>query len=118
MKINELNEKDKERFEEETRAVAASMGIESRFGIIRNSKNDRHSGLKNVVGLCYDCTRLEYCKTEYGNIFANCEYFNMRITGRDRIKECSHYSRRGQMTLDMAFSLGRLIDIEGRKAGF
>jgi hypothetical protein len=50
-------------------------------------------------------------------VYANCEYFEIRITGKERIKECSHYSQRGQMTLNEAFAIAHIIDLGGKKVG-
>ena len=74
--------------------------------------------LKNKIGLCSDCSSLNYCRSEFGNIVASCARFKIRITGRNRIMECTDYYQRGQMSLYDMYQIAWIINTNKNSVGF
>lgn len=117
-KLNNLSKDDKKKEVETIEAQSAAMGYLDSWCSPKDSERVE-LGLKEMIGLCSDCNNLEYCKTEFGNVHAKCEYFEIRLTGRNRIKECNKYSKRGTMSLRDAMDLAWIIDNETpNKIGF
>ena len=117
MKISTLDKEKKTGIENEVESVAGALGLGDMWTLPGDSER-RDTGLKQMVGLCSDCSNLDYCKSEYGTVHAHCSEYNIKLTGNHRIKECTKYSRRGQMTLADALRMAYLIDIDKREIGF
>jgi hypothetical protein len=69
-------------------------------------------------GLCYDCKCLYAFKTEYGTMRGKCYEFEIIMNGINKIKHCTRYDKKGQMSLDDMKDMAILIDDEKKKVGF
>lgn len=73
--------------------------------------------LKDAIGLCAGCKYLNYCRTEWGNIYAKCYEFDIRIPYGNRMEECTNYEDKGALSLQHMISMAILIDINKTKIG-
>jgi hypothetical protein len=117
MKISTFDKEKKDDIGNEIEAVAGSLGLGDLWTMSGDSER-RDTGLKDMLGLCAYCTHLHYCKGEYGSVHAKCAEYEMKLTGRERIKECTQYSKRGQMILSEALRMAYIIEIDKREIGF
>jgi hypothetical protein len=117
MKVSTLDKDKKTEIENQVESMAGSLGLGDMWTQPGLSER-RDTGLKNMVGLCSMCTHLNYCKGEYGTVHAHCEEYGIRLTGRERVKECTKYARRGQMLLSEALQMAHIIEVGKREIGF
>lgn len=73
---------------------------------------------EDIFGICHDCMHFRCAETKYGNAFANCWEFEVRLNASDPVTKCSQYKKRGEMTLIEMKDMAYIIEIEKRKAGF
>jgi len=108
-KLSDLEEKDKQIIENELEAKSTALGMDS---------YDSYAGgndlklLKDFIGICADCKSLQYCKTEFGNVFARCSHYEMRLTGQNRITECTCHDPKGVLSLQEMYAMAHLIDTD------
>lgn len=117
MRVKELEKTVKESIENEIEAGAGMLGLGDLYSQTSHSEMNE-TGLKNILGLCAYCKELDYCKGEYGTVFAKCNYYDIRLRGRERMEECTRYAKRGQMLLQEALTMAHIIDIDNHKIGF
>lgn len=67
--------------------------------------------LKDRLGICCDCSLLDFTRSEFGRVFAKCSKKKMRLEGKDRIVECTSYWQKGQMDLYEMYDIATLIEI-------
>jgi hypothetical protein len=108
MKISDLEGKEKTNMEELLESKSTELGVDSYEG---------HSGgdyklLKDLIGICYNCKSLNYCKTEFQNVYARCGHYEMILHGQNRIVECNNHTPRGVLSLTEMYSLATLIDLD------
>jgi hypothetical protein len=84
------------------------MGIGDSWDQPKSLSN--YQALKEVVGICYNCEHLIYCKSQYGNVVAKCQVFELWLRGKDRIVDCNEHSERGSLNLRDMASMAVLID--------
>ena len=76
-----------------------------------------NNAVKEIFGICYGCRSFKYCKTEFGNLLAKCDEFEIALSGKDRMTDCNAYNKRSMMTLrqmmDVAFIIGEIKPIKG-----
>lgn len=121
MKLKDLDDKDRRKVNSDIEDTADAMGFkDSDWGKNHNSnRKDQESIVSNRLGICGKCDSCCYTIGEYGSIWAKCDYYDLRLSGNERVKDCIRFARRGQMTLQQACSLAVLIDDDGgpRKIG-
>lgn len=84
-----------------------------------SSAGDAESAIiEDRLGICFGCDHCEWCITEFDRVVASCEYFECRLSGKDRMKKCSRFKRRGEMSLNDMAGMAWLIDIPKDGAGF
>lgn len=111
-KFLNLGEKEKENIENELESKAIRLGL-------KFWSNDRHGDLlKDKIGLCSNCKDFTYCKTEFGNIYAKCSTFDIRMSGQNKITECNMFDQKGTLTLSDMYNIAIVIDIPKRTPGF
>lgn len=76
------------------------------------------SGDFDGFGLCNDCKSLRATKTAYGKIYVFCTEWNKQLSGGDLIEKCTHYTKRGTMTLSDMKDIAVIIDINKNTIGF
>lgn len=115
-KLADLDKKEKHSIKEELDGVSSSMGMES----WESYSNMGKSALKDVIGMCFNCKNLNYCKTEFLNVHAVCTEFDFRLNGQNRIIECNAHSPRGVLSLNEMYSMAYIIESNEDKkiAGF
>lgn len=114
-KFVELSKEDKQKLTDEVEAKSEALGLGDGWEAPRE---DDRSGLKDRIGLCASCVHLDYARTEFGNIHAMCNRLETKISGKERITECSRYTPKGQMTLQDAWSMAWIITGNRNKIGF
>ncbi len=108
-KLSELEEEDKSRIENELEAKSSELGMDS---------YDSYAGgndlklLKDFIGICADCKSLQYCKSEFGKVFARCSHYEMKLTGQNRIMECTCHDPKGVLSLQEMYAMAYLIDTD------
>ena len=107
-KFSNLDGEDRKNIEEELDTISQSMGMTSfeSYG----TSDDSIGSLKDLIGLCSDCKSLNYCKSEFGSVLAKCEFFNMKLTGQNRIVECNLHSPKNALTLNEMYAIAYLIE--------
>lgn len=113
MKVKELDTKEKSNLFDELDAKSMEMGIGDQWEQPKSLSD--YQSLKNVIGICYNCEHLSYCKSEYGNVIAKCAIFELWIKGKDRIVDCNEHSERGTLSLREMASMAVLIDINKKE---
>lgn len=114
-KIANLEKEDRTKIQDELETLASSMGMDSWNAYGNRNRNP----LEELIGLCYNCKLLNYCKTEFGNVYALCSEFKIRLNGQNRITECNCHDAIGVMTLNEMYNIAYLIDVNKKKiAGF
>lgn len=114
-KFSELDKEEKRKLTDEVEAKAQSMGLGDGW---EHPQRDERMGLKDILGLCANCVHLEYARTEYGNIRAFCSRMEFRISGKQKIVECTRHSPKGEMTLQDAWSMAWILTGNKNKIGF
>lgn len=74
--------------------------------------------LRDRLGICFECSHCDWCITEFDKIVAACNMFEARLSGRERMKRCSSFKKRGEMSLNAMVGMAYLIDIPKDGAGF
>lgn len=74
--------------------------------------------LKDRLGICYECLHCDWCVTEFERVVAACDTFEVRLSGKERMKRCSTFKKRGEMGLASMVGMAYLIDIPKDGAGF
>lgn len=105
-KFSELEQDEKRIIENELESKSQQIGMDA----FESYGSHEVSSLKELVGLCSNCKMLNYCKTEFGNVFAKCNEFEIRLTGQNRITECNMHSPKNVLTLTEMYSIAYLID--------
>jgi hypothetical protein len=110
-KFSTVDRDERKAIEDELESKSQSLGMEAyeAYG------NDIQTGLKTLVGMCHDCKNLNYCKTEFGTVFAICTMFEFKFSGKNRITECNIYSPKNVLSLNEMYSIAWLIDVDTNK---
>ena len=74
--------------------------------------------VKNRLGICAKCEHASWSVTEFGNVTAMCWHFELRLSGKDKIKRCTSFSPKGHMNLATMASLAWLIEAPKDVPGF
>lgn len=105
-KLSDLDKDEKRNVEEQLESVSASMGMD----VWESYSLNGSVILQDLIGICYNCKNLNYCKTEFNSVYAVCTIFETRLSGQNRINECNVHSRKGDMTLNEMYSIAYLIE--------
>jgi hypothetical protein len=108
-KFSTVDKDERESIEKELESKSQSLGMDS----YETYGNDAQTGLKALVGMCYNCKNLNYCKTEFGNVHAICNFFDFKFSGNNRITECNLYAPKNALSLNEMYSIAWLIDSDG-----
>ena len=114
-KISDLVEKVKDKTQSDIWNAAHVLGTE-RYedeGTAFNSSRD----LKDSIGLCANCKNLNYCRTEWGNIFARCFVFDITLPYGNRMAECTKFDEKGVLSLHVMIQMAVLIDLNKTEIG-
>ncbi len=104
MKYSELKEDDKNKINEAVnRGVALTGQSEAEWDGFTFK-------VESTLGLCNSCEHLILVKSEYGNIFAKCDELGLRLSGNNRISECTMFIEKGKLTLTEMKQMATLID--------
>jgi len=110
-KLNEYNKKEKQRITSEIEAHATIFEIDE--------YDSTTSGDVIIdLGLCSKCKDLLCTQTEYGTIYAQCRIWEKMLNTSNRVKHCTRFRRRGQMSLYDMQDIATIININKREIGF
>jgi hypothetical protein len=113
-KFIDLDENEQEKVGDLLEVRSIELGLDK-----WETQSGRVSSLKDVIGICYNCQHMIYCKSEFENVYAICHIFKVRLNGQDKITECNEHSPRGQMSLRDMEMIATLIETdEGAIKGF
>jgi hypothetical protein len=112
--VSDLNDDDREKLDNKLDAIIKKIGIDE----YSTRNGQRPSWLEEFVGICSTCKNLDWAKKEFGGVLAYCNYFTVKMSGRERIIECNHHERVGTMTLNDMKEMAILIDPPERQIGF
>lgn len=98
-----------ENIEEELESKATELGMDSYSSY--SGGNDLKL-LKDFIGICADCKSLQYCRTEFGKVFAKCSHYEIGLTGQNRITECTCHDPKGVLSLQEMYAIATLVDPE------
>ena len=111
----DLEEFEQEKLGDLLEAKAIQLGMDK----WENRGGQRHDSAKDLMGICYNCVSMRYCRSEFGTVNSFCHTFKMVLHGQDRITECNEYNERGRMSLRDMETIATLIDAEdGEIKGF
>jgi len=105
-KVIDLDKNERNIIEEQLESISTSLGMDS----YESYGNESNSVLKDLIGMCYNCKNLYYCKTEFSNVYAYCSIFEFKLSGQNRITECNLHSPKNVLTLQEMYSMAYLID--------
>lgn len=106
-KISTLDKKEKRELTENLEAKSTELGISAWDGI---GDTGDLKALKDLVGICANCTFLRYCKTEFGNVIAVCSEFRVKLNGQNRMVECNLHAPTNVLSLDQMYAMAYLIE--------
>lgn len=106
-RLSDLEKSERRTIEENLDTLSASLGMDS-YDSHSNRGDINH--LKELIGICFNCKNLNYCRTEFDAVFARCERFEFKLNGQNRIVECNSHSPRGVMSLAEMYAIAYLID--------
>jgi hypothetical protein len=64
------------------------------------------------LGLCNRCSNCSIAKTRYGNVLAECAWWEIRLTTNDPIEDCTQFSAKGEMSLMEMSQIAYHLDLE------
>ena len=108
MKISDLDENAKKNVENLLDLKSNELGFDS---YEPTSSGGSYKALKDMIGICFNCKSFSYCKTEFQNVFAKCLYYEIRLSGQNRIVECNNHTPRGILPLSDMQEIAILIDV-------
>jgi len=112
MKFNDLDKKKQIEIRYAIDSATDILGMDEWDGL---GQAKYGSTLEGMVGLCATCSHLEYCESEYGNVHAKCYEYDLRLSGAQRIVECTKYDKRGQLSLNQMYGMAYLIEVDKSK---
>jgi len=68
VKLSELEKTERRSIEETLDSASVNLGMDS----WESQGTGRKNALKDLIGMCYDCKNLCYCRTEFGSVNAYC----------------------------------------------
>ena len=113
-KLSDFKDKERSKIIDDITKRVGTIGLETWYD----------DGVKAFVGgdgfgLCQSCLNLRIVKSKYAIKCADCSMVdNLHLSSDDPIIECSNYSKRGELTLQVMFSLATIIEPAKNKAGF
>ena len=105
-KLSDLKDDKRSSIQQELNSRSSSLGLDS----WDSQAGDVQTGLKHILGMCASCKELNYCKSEFGNVYAMCYTFDIRLTGKNRITECNKYTPKNALSLNEMYNIAYLID--------
>jgi hypothetical protein len=110
-KFSNVDKDQRRAIEEELDSKSQALGMDS----YESYGSDAQTGLKALVGMCYNCKNLNYCRTEFGNVHAICTMFEFKFSGKNRITECNLHTPKNVLSLQEMYSIAYLIDPDTNK---
>ena len=110
-KFSNVGKEERKAIENELDSKSQALGMDS----FESYSSDIQTGLKALVGMCHNCKNLKYCKTEFGNVHAECGLFEFRLSGNNRITECNQHTPKNVLSLSEMYSIAWLIDTDSNK---
>lgn len=111
-KLSDFEEDEKDKIRKVLEAKSEILGMDSW------DRNRATYNKLNNFGLCSSCTAFQYAKTEFAIKKAYCYDIDLSLTEQDPITECSKYSKRGEMSLQMMMEIAHIIEFPKDKIGF
>jgi len=105
-KYSDLEKESQNKIREIVEQNVALTGVSDPW----DSSNNGALQHKNILGLCDTCVHLGLAEMEYGNIVAKCFEFQCRLSGNNKIKECTLYRERGKLLLEEMIPMAYLIN--------
>jgi hypothetical protein len=105
-KFSSVDKDERKAIEDELESKSQALGMDS----YETYGNDAQTGLKELIGMCYNCKNLHYCKSEYGNVHAVCSMFEFKLSGQNRIVECNLHAPKHVLSLNEMYNIAYLID--------
>lgn len=90
--------------------------LDKAFDHKKNNGREYAGGYR--FGICSDCTSLEMANGDTGVLFAQCKYFERKLSQRSPIRECTQFYKRGQLSLWDMKEIAWLIDDDRTIVGF
>jgi hypothetical protein len=106
-KVSDLDEDEREIIGDLLEVKAIELGFDK-----WESQSSRVGGLKDLIGICFNCQYMRYCKTEFGTVRAICWQFKINLQGEDKVIECNEHTARGTMSLRDMETIATLIDVD------
>jgi len=106
-KFNELEEDELHKLEDELDSIATGLGLNT-YNTYESRNN--FDSLEQAIGICSNCKNLQYCKSEFGSIFARCSEFQIKLNGKNKIIECTFHDAKGVLSLSDMQNIAILID--------
>lgn len=105
-KLSDLENSKKKQIESELESSSTEIGLDP-----WESHGTKDSNvLKNQIGICYNCKFLQYCRTEFNNVFAKCSELEFKLSGQNRIEECNIHSPKNVLSLSEMYNMAYLIE--------
>ncbi len=105
-KFSNLDTVEKKDIENQLESLSSAMGMDAWEVYVSREG----SLLQDQIGICYNCKNLNYCRTEFGTVFAKCSEFEFRMNGQNRIEECNLHSPKNALSLNEMYAMAYLID--------
>lgn len=114
-KFSDLENSEKQQIEHQLESLSTEIGLDP----YESHGTKDNNVLKNQIGMCYNCKFLQYCRTEFGNVFAKCSELEFKLSGQNRIEECNIHSPKNVLSLSEMYNMAYLIEAsEGNVGGF
>jgi hypothetical protein len=115
-RLSDLDEKDIALERDKIETSGEALGVDSYEASGGPTVSD-----VDIFGVCKDCRFFKYIRYEFHGQKAYCSRHEARLTGTQRIVECSDHDQRGKMSLnqmmDIAYDLSYLTAPDHKRAG-
>ncbi len=110
-KLADMEKTERRSVEDNLEAASANLGMDS----YESHGVSRKNALEDLIGMCFNCKTLCYCKSEFGKVHAYCERYEIKLTGQNRIIECNMHSPRNVLSLQEMYAIAYLIEPSDKK---
>lgn len=110
--ISDFDDESKEQMKEQITANAKRIGADEWEGI------KHYRAEEDIWGICATCQSFQFCRTEFDKMFARCSDTRLILNQKDRMTECTMFTKIGEMDLRDMQQIAWYINSEKRKIGF
>lgn len=115
-RLSELDEKENTLERDRIETSGESLGVDT-----YEAGGAATIGDVDIFGVCKDCKYFKYIRYEFHGQKAYCSRHEAKLSGTQRIIECSDHDQRGKMSLhqmmDIAYDLSYLFEPTHKRAG-